>query len=114
MADRIVVMNHGVIEQVGVPEEVYVAPRTRFVAEFVGTMNFLDVTVGPKGQVHWGACTVGCDTRDLAGGAHAQLAVRPEDVHLSAPMPGGASPANGRPATVVALEFLGNGYRAKL
>ena len=42
MADRIVVMNHGTIEQVGTPQEVYAAPATAFVADFVGAMNFLD------------------------------------------------------------------------
>ncbi len=45
MATRIVVMNHGRIEQVGTPIEVYHRPRTRFVAAFIGApaMNFLDV-----------------------------------------------------------------------
>ena len=42
MADRIVVMNNAVIEQVGTPEEVYEAPQTNFVADFIGTVNFID------------------------------------------------------------------------
>ncbi|HFG2431379.1 TPA: putative 2-aminoethylphosphonate ABC transporter ATP-binding protein [Vibrio cholerae] len=42
MADRIVVMNHGVIEQVGTPQEIYNHPRTAFVANFIGQMNFID------------------------------------------------------------------------
>ena len=42
MADRIVVMNQGVIEQVGTPPEIYRKPATAFVADFVGTMTFLD------------------------------------------------------------------------
>ena len=41
MADRIVVMNHGVIEQVGTPLEVYREPATAFVADFIGSMNFM-------------------------------------------------------------------------
>ena len=41
MADRIVVMNEGEIEQVGTPEEIYSAPATPFVANFIGIMNFL-------------------------------------------------------------------------
>ena len=43
LADRVVVMNHGVIEQVGTPQELYHAPKTRFVAGFIGSpaMNFL-------------------------------------------------------------------------
>ena len=48
MADRIVVMNHGVIEQVGTPLEIYRDPATSFVADFIGTMNFMPGTViGP-------------------------------------------------------------------
>jgi multiple sugar transport system ATP-binding protein len=47
LADRVVVMNHGVIEQVGSPQELYHAPKTRFVAGFIGSpaMNFLPVKV---------------------------------------------------------------------
>jgi iron(III) transport system ATP-binding protein len=41
MADRIVVMNLGTIEQVGIPEEIYRRPASPFVADFVGAMNFL-------------------------------------------------------------------------
>ena len=41
MSDRIVVMNDGAIEQVGSPSEIYNAPRTRFVASFVGTLNLI-------------------------------------------------------------------------
>ncbi|MDX2159502.1 MAG: sn-glycerol-3-phosphate ABC transporter ATP-binding protein UgpC [Hyphomicrobiaceae bacterium] len=43
LADRVVVMNHGIIEQVGTPQELYHAPRTRFVAGFIGSpaMNFI-------------------------------------------------------------------------
>jgi putative spermidine/putrescine transport system ATP-binding protein len=43
MSDRVVVMNHGVIEQVGTPDEVYEAPASRFVLNFVGFANFLAV-----------------------------------------------------------------------
>jgi len=42
MADRIVVMNNAVIEQVGTPEEIYETPKTNFVADFIGTVNFID------------------------------------------------------------------------
>ena len=47
LADRVVVMNHGIIEQVGPPQELYHHPRTRFVAGFIGSpaMNFLPVAV---------------------------------------------------------------------
>jgi len=44
MGDKIVVMNHGVVEQFGIPQDIYDWPATKFVAEFIGSppMNFLD------------------------------------------------------------------------
>jgi ABC-type Fe3+/spermidine/putrescine transport system ATPase subunit len=42
MSDRIAVMNRGRLEQVGTPEDIYLRPRTRFVAEFLGAMNWID------------------------------------------------------------------------
>ena len=50
LADRVVVMNHGLIEQVGPPQELYHHPKTRFVAGFIGSpaMNFLPCTVMSK------------------------------------------------------------------
>jgi spermidine/putrescine transport system ATP-binding protein len=42
MADRIVVMNQGRVEQIGTPQDVYTTPRTRFVAQFVGMNNLID------------------------------------------------------------------------
>ncbi|EAR56785.1 ABC-type spermidine/putrescine transport system, ATPase component [Photobacterium sp. SKA34] len=54
MADRIVVMNHGVIEQVGTPEEIYQNPASRFVAEFVGSMNFIDASVVSEDKIRIG------------------------------------------------------------
>lgn len=42
MADRIGVMQQGVLDQVGTPEEIYLQPRTRFVATFLGGMNWID------------------------------------------------------------------------
>jgi len=41
LADRVVVMDHGVIEQIGTPEQVYMQPATPFVAQFVGESNRL-------------------------------------------------------------------------
>lgn len=47
MADRVVIMSRGVIEQIGTPQEIYRTPRTRFVAEFLGSSNLF------SGTVHW-------------------------------------------------------------
>jgi spermidine/putrescine ABC transporter ATP-binding subunit len=45
MADRIAVLSHGQIEQVGTPEDIYERPKSRFVADFIGESNFLTVVV---------------------------------------------------------------------
>src|SRR3546814_10180216 len=52
LADRIVVLNQGGIEQVGSPMDIYLTPRTEFVASFVGSpkINLLPVTVDPAGD----------------------------------------------------------------
>src|SRR3546814_315339 len=45
LADRVVVMDHGVIEQIGTPEEIYMAPRSTFVSDFVGETNSVPISV---------------------------------------------------------------------
>jgi len=88
MGDKIVVMNHGVIEQFGVPQDIYDWPATMFVAEFIGSppMNFLRfdgfVEAG-RGRVQVnGHDFLVPDLREGAKGALA-LGVRPEHVHFS-------------------------------
>lgn len=62
MADRVVVMNQGRIEQVGSPVEIYTRPATHFVAEFVGNNNLFD---GAVTQVHGKTVTVQCPQGQL-------------------------------------------------
>ncbi len=104
MGDKIVVMNHGVIEQFGVPQQIYDWPATKFVAEFIGSppMNFLDF----DGTVGNGATRVslgGADfnvPKQLTGAQGAlTLGVRPEHVALN----DGAAYRG----QVVAQEYLG-------
>jgi len=112
MADRIVVMNHGVIEQVGTPEEIYARPASEFVAEFVGTMNFLDGVMAGPGVVRVAGLDLACPLAGaLAPGTAVRLGLRPEEVRVR-DLKAGAS--NTLPARVVALEFLGAFCRAKL
>lgn len=104
MGDKIVVMNHGVVEQFGVPQEIYDWPATKFVAKFIGSpaMNFLDF----DGMIAIGGTSVTLDGHDIAipqsvEGAVGKLTlgVRPEHVRLS-----DSSAYRGR---VVATEYLG-------
>ncbi|MFM8991469.1 MAG: ATP-binding cassette domain-containing protein, partial [Alphaproteobacteria bacterium] len=76
MADRIVVMNHGTIEQVGTPQEVYGRPATPFVAAFVGTMTYPAGHVAGPGRVALGGLSLACDTGSLAQGQAVQACLR--------------------------------------
>ncbi len=111
MADRIVVMNHGVIEQVGSPTEIYGHPATAFIADFVGTMNFLRGTVAGPRRVRLGDVELNCaDVEKQEEGTAVTIAVRPEDVIVR--QTGDAD--NTFPARIVGLEFLGSFYRADI
>lgn len=81
LADRVVVMDKGVIEQIGTPEEVYMAPQTGFVSGFVGDINSLPVTV-VDGQTRWHDRMIDFPTNGAADGP-ARLDFRPHDVSLS-------------------------------
>jgi ABC-type Fe3+/spermidine/putrescine transport system ATPase subunit len=48
ISDRVIVMNLGVIEQIGAPEQIYNSPRSRFVADFVGSANIIKGRLGPS------------------------------------------------------------------
>jgi iron(III) transport system ATP-binding protein len=112
MADRIVVMNHGVIEQVGTPLQIYREPRTAFVADFVGTMNFLPAVVAASDKVRLGDIELKCVGMDgHAPGANVTVAVRPEDLAIRDV---DAGQTNGFGARIVDMEFLGSFYRANL
>ncbi len=116
VADRIVVMNHGVIEQVGTPEQVYREPATPFVADFVGRVNVLEAQALPDGRLRIGAtmCEHTAAGVPPAGGA-LQVYLRPEDVAVAASAAHfGAGASNVVPATLDKLEFLGAYCLARL
>ncbi|MBI2247426.1 MAG: putative 2-aminoethylphosphonate ABC transporter ATP-binding protein [Armatimonadetes bacterium] len=112
MADHIVVMNQGVIEQIGTPMEIYRDPRTAFVADFVGEMNFLDGQLVAPGRVRVGGAELQCMLTDgLGDHATVRICFRPEDVDVRA---SGAGTVNAMPVEITALDFLGSFYRATL
>ena len=96
LSHQIAVMNRGRIEQIGAPREIYERPVNQFVADFIGTTNFLDATVGGADGAE-GFYRVRCELGDLKAFAHEPLkaadkvvlSVRPEDIHLSESRPQG-------------------------
>ncbi|MBK5107525.1 MAG: putative 2-aminoethylphosphonate ABC transporter ATP-binding protein [Anaerolineales bacterium] len=106
MADRIVVMDQGTIEQVGNAEQIYRSPASPFVANFVGMMNFIPAVIGDEpNQLMIGSISLEGDIPEgLNPGDALTLAIRPEEIQI-------ASQASGlknlSPATVIETEFLG-------
>jgi len=105
MADRIVVMNHGQIEQVATPAEIYARPASLFVAGFVGAMNILPATATGRGSVRLGGIEL-TGGQGFAEGQAVSLCWRPEDVSIDA--------AGELEARVESVEFLGPFHRATL
>lgn len=111
MADRIVVMNHGVIDQVGTPVEIYTQPATAFVADFIGKMNFLPGRIAKSGTVKIGDVSLAADTGDFATDDDITIAVRPENIIVQEDK---TKAKNAVPVIVKEMEFLGSFYRATL
>ena len=119
LSDRIAVMNHGRIEQLGTPSEVYHQPATAFVADFIGEANLLEAEL-VESSGHVRARLSGGIEVQLGGGRRAAVAgqggnvsvsIRPEKVHVSKTPPG---VANSFPARVVEELFQGASDRLKL
>ena len=112
MADRIVVMNQGAIDQIGTPLDIYRTPATPFVADFVGSMMFLDAEVTGADRLRVGSLEVICpDAGRYQQGTPVRLGLRPEEVrvrNLDATTP------NVIETTVAGLDFLGAFCRAQL
>jgi spermidine/putrescine transport system ATP-binding protein len=114
MSDRIAVMNRGRVEQLGTPEELYERPRTRFVADFIGTSNLLS---GSVESIDAGLALVrltsGETCRATAGsgvgvGRSVELSVRPEAVAIQHQNGTGPSTAPGTlSATIEQVAYLG-------
>ena len=103
VADRIVVMNQGAIEQVGDAMQVYREPTSLFVADFVGRINVLAATALDDGRVRVGAHDFQCG-HDFRSGSELRIYLRPEDV-LARPIPDGDP--NVFDAQIEKIEFMG-------
>jgi putative spermidine/putrescine transport system ATP-binding protein len=109
LADRLVVMRDGVVQQEGAPQDVYEDPANIYVAAFVGYRNAIDGTMQAGGRMDVGDAilTVG-DQGDRVGGApHAVAMIRPDDVAIAAT---GAPDANTLPVTVRVSEYQGRAF----
>ena len=102
LGDRIVVMSHGRVEQAGSPREIYHAPASPFVANFIGTMNRLRGELKENGFV----CTAGRLRWNGAATSATELLFRPEDISIA-----GEGETSDLVGTVAAAFFLGDRTR---
>lgn len=111
MADRVVIMSRGKIEQIGTPQDIYRRPETRFVAEFLGSSNIFQGTVGRTAQGKSALETpLGTFATDdvigLSAAAQATITVLDTKTHLSAAPPAGVR--NVLAARMIGEEFVGS------
>ena len=114
VSDHVAVMYRGRIEQMGAPAEMYSAPATPFVAEFIGTMNRLEGTVvdPATGAVETGGVTLTVDAaRAKPRGARVLVLIRPETVEVAAANGAGANTITGE---VLTHTFLGPVTRLRI
>lgn len=116
ISDRVVVMNQGLIEQVGPPFEIYNFPKTAFVAQFVGTLNSFDAHVGDPamGVLLLADAKILVQPELLSGrrtGDAVKVALRPELIHIAAT---GAADENQLTGVVENVAFLGAVVRIHL
>ena len=103
MADRIVVMKAGRIQQIGGPQDIYRAPANDFVADFIGRGNLIEGQAVGDGHVRLGGLMLRCAASLSPGHVH-RFYVRPEDVCLYQTLD---QPENSFYAQVLKHEFLG-------
>jgi iron(III) transport system ATP-binding protein len=117
MADRIVVMNQGVIEQVGTPTNIYREPDTLFVADFIGAMNQVEGRINGDNSVSIGELNFTSRNHALAIDTPVVAAIRPEDI-----VPQGmgdysssdSDAENNLEMEIEDMEFLGSFWRVSL
>lgn len=104
MSDRVVVMNNGVIEQIGTPEDIYNEPVNAFVADFIGEANILNGTMIDDCRIKILGRELECVDKGFGKNTPVDVVIRPEDIEIT-------SPENGQlVGTVEKLTFKGVHY----
>ncbi|MCA2006140.1 ABC transporter ATP-binding protein [Tritonibacter mobilis] len=113
VASRVAVMDNGKVMQVATPADIYEAPNSVYVADFIGDVNLIEGTVTATGEgvyaLHWregAAPLVVKSPNTISDGQIAHLAIRPEKVTISADKPESAD--NAVQGKVLDIAYLGN------
>ena len=88
MSDRVVVMNNGVIEQIGTPEDIYNEPVNAFVADFIGEANILNGTMIDDCRIRILGTELECVDKGFGRNTPVDVVIRPEDIMITSPEEG--------------------------
>jgi len=105
MADRIILMNKGIIEQEGSPYDLYSNPKTSFAANFIGTTNLLEANKVSNNQVEINGSILEC--METINDNSVTITIRPEDIKINPD----SSEKNIFQGVIKELEFLGSHFR---
>ncbi len=116
LSDSIAVMRAGRIVETGTPKKIYFDADNRFVADFIGRANLVNVRVrGEEGGftvVEGPLGAIACQRRDFPAGGEATLCIRPEFIHVAGgEAAAGPNVVNGR---IESLTFVGESYEAEI
>jgi len=104
MSDKIVVMDHGEIQHIGTPEDIYNEPANAFVADFIGESNILDGVMKKDFKVEFSGHVFDCVDKGFNENELVDVVIRPEDVDVCEPENGMIS------GTVTSVTFKGVHY----
>lgn len=105
MSDTVVVMNKGVIQQVGTPVDIYNEPVNRFVADFIGESNIIEAVMPRDREVVFDGVVFPCVDAGFLPNEEVDLVIRPEDIRIT------TDPAEGQlQGTVTSVVFKGVHY----
>ncbi len=82
MSDTVVVMDHGIIQQIGTPEDIYNEPKNRFVANFIGESNIIEGTYLGDKKVSFMNQEFECVDENFIKGEKCDVVIRPEDLDI--------------------------------
>ncbi len=109
MSDVVVVLNDGVIQQIGMPKQVYDEPANAFVADFIGESNVISGTMLRDYCVSFLGVEFKCEDKGFNKNEQVDLVIRPEDIKLS---PAGSG--NGLKGEVLSTVFKGTWYEMEI
>ena len=116
ISDKIVVMRRGAIEQIGTPEQLYLAPKTPFIANFIGESNFFDGSIVKTSRRTSivelrGGLLIEVSSTECKEGERVIIAVRPENVKLESYAP---ADLNFLPGLIERIRFIGGILRYEI